>query len=898
MGTVTFLFTDLEGSTRLWEEHPEAMRAALARHDEILRDAVEGNSGSVVKTTGDGFHAAFATAHDALDAAVAAQLALSREPWDETGPLKVRMGLHTCEAELRDGDYYGGAVNRGARLMSVAHGGQVVVSAATSELVRGGSVELVDLGEHRLRDLGQPERVFQVAHSELDREFPALLSVDELAGNLPLQPNRFVGRAALIEQITGLVTDTPVVTLTGPGGVGKTRLGLQLAAVLQPEFPDGAWLVDLAPVNTAERVAAVLLETLGYTLAAGEDDVAGLCARLRRRRLLLVVDNCEHLVARVATVVDAISASAPDVRVIATSREGLGVPAERVVPVTPLATDADGDAVELFVARARAARPEFALDAATTPTVVELCRRLDGIPLAIELAAARTRSIAPAKILERLDERFRMLTGGSRTAVARHQTLQAAVDWSYELLSDAESAVLDRLSVFAGGFTLDAAEAVASDDEIDAFDVLEHVSALVDKSLVVADPGEATYRLLETIRQYAAGRLVASGTAGDVRACHADYYRSVAAAISPELAGSGDLAAADRLSSDIENLRLMLGWYYDHGHVDVVADVIWDLQAFWISRGHALEIIARLEPTIDVLAHDHLRLSRVHALLASLKSVVGFIGIPEHAEESAGHAAIAGIPTPVQSLAALATYSMTFGGDSERAIEQTQLAIAAARAIGDDYYAAHNQNNCLTYTALLAPGTDETLRLADEVGHEVEQSGSGVLRCSWLQGVAIALRPVDPSRSLALLDESVELATRENLRESLATAEFWRGLVLFTRRGYADAATAWRRALVGYHDGGNRRGITNVLSGVCGLADRSGRPETAVLLLAGLRAARVDYGIRGSANERHAEQRIEEHLSQRVGRESPVDAVRRLDIEATVDLALGTLDAIAVDEPG
>ena len=437
-----------------------------------------------------------------------------------------------------------------------------------------------------------------------------------------------------------------MVTLTGPGGVGKTRLALQVAAVLQPEFPDGAWFVDLAPVNTAERVAAVVLETLGYTLAAGEDDVTGLCARLRRRRLLLVIDNCEHLVASVATVVDAISTSAPDVRVIATSREGLGVPAERVVPVAPLATDADGDAVELFVTRARAARPEFALDAATTPTVVELCRRLDGIPLAIELAAARTRSIAPAKILERLDERFRMLTGGSRTAVARHQTLQAAVDWSYELLSDAERVVLDRLSVFAGGFTLDAAEAVASDDEIDAFDVLEHVSALVDKSLVVADPGEATYRLLETIRQYAADRLVASGTAEEVRARHADYYRALAAALAPELTGPGDLAAFDRLSADIENLRLMLDWYHDHDQADVVADVIWELGLFWFWRGHELESIARLEATIDALGDDHLRRSRVHALLAWMKSSVGFAGIPEHAERSAEHAALAGIPPP------------------------------------------------------------------------------------------------------------------------------------------------------------------------------------------------------------------------------------------------------------
>jgi predicted ATPase len=248
-----------------------------------------------------------------------------------------------------------------------------------------------------------------------------------------------------------------------------------------------------------------------------------------------------------------------------------------VVLVAPLATDAGGDAIELFVTRARAARPEFALDAATTPTVVELCWRLDGIPLAIELAAARTRSIAPSVILERLDERFRMLTGGSRTAVARHQTFQAAVDWSYELLTEPERAVLDRLSVFAGRFTLDAAETVAGDDEIDAFDVLEHVSALVDKSLVVADPGEATYWLLETIRQYAADRLVRSGSTEDVRARHADYYRTLAAAISPKLTGPGDLAAFDRLSADIENLRLMLDWYHDHDQAAVVADVIWDL---------------------------------------------------------------------------------------------------------------------------------------------------------------------------------------------------------------------------------------------------------------------------------------------------------------------------------
>jgi predicted ATPase/class 3 adenylate cyclase len=896
-GTVTFLFTDLEGSSRLWEEFPDAMHEALARHDEILREAIAAHHGHVVKSTGDGFHAAFGTAHDAVDAAIVAQVGLVNEGWEVTGPLKVRMGLHTCEAELRDGDYYGSAVNRAARLMSVAHGGQVVMSVATSELVRGGTVELVDLGEHRLRDLAGPERVFQIVHPELEREFPALLSVDGLVGNLPVQPNQFVGRAASIEQISGLVLDTAVVTLTGPAGVGKTRLGVQVAAVLQPAFADGAWLVDLAPVNAPERVVAVVLETLGYKLAAGEDEVGGLCARLRRRRLLLVLDNCEHLVASVAMLVDAIATSAPHVRVIATSREGLGVPAERVVPVSPLTTDADGDAVELFVARARAARPDFALNAVTTPTVVELCRRLDGIPLAIELAAARTRSIAPAKVLERLDERFRMLTGGSRTAVARHQTLQAAVDWSYELLSVDESTVLDRLSVFAGGFTLDAAEAVASDDDIDAFDVLEHVSALVDKSLVVADPGEEAYRLLETIRQYAAGRLAASRSADDLRARHADYYRRVADEISANLWGPGDLATIERLSADIENLRLMLDWYRDDRQPAVVADVIWVLADFWWWRGHQFEMIGRLEDIIDALGEDHLRLSRVHALLAWMKAIVGFVGTPEHAEQSAAQAKLAGTPPPVHVLAALATYYMTFGGDSERAVEQTGLAVAAAHAIGANYLALRFRLQGLIFTALHAPGTDETLHLANELGGEVERTGSEALRQMWLQGIAMALLPIDRDLALTLLDEALDIATRANSQDGVTTTEFWRGLVLFTRRRYADSAAAWRRALVVSHDRGDRRGMTNVLSGVTGLADRTGRSYDAALLLTGLRAARAEFGLRGSANERHAEQRIEEHLRERAGIGSAALDVRQLDIEATIDLALNTLSDIATEPP-
>ena len=371
----------------------------------------------------------------------------------------------------------------------------------------------------------------------------------------------------------------------------------------------------------------------------------------------------------------------------------------------------------------------------------------------------------------------------------------------------------------------------------------------------------------------------------------------MAAAISPELEGPGDLVAFDRIAADIENLRLMLDWYHDDQQAAVVADVIWDLGDFWWWRGHQLEMIARLEATVDPLGDDHLRLCRVHALLAWMKASVGFVGVPEHAEVSAAQAELAGIPTPVQTIAALGTYFMTFGGDSERAIEQTRLAVAAARAIGDDFVAVHFQIVGLTYTALVAPGTDETLRLADDVRHAVEQTGSTALRQMWLQAMALALLPLDRRRALALLDEALDARDRATLREGIAIAQFWRGIVLFTRRDYADAAVALRRALVAFHDRGNRRGMTNVLSGVTGLADRTGRSEAAALLLAGLRAARDQFGLRGSANERYAEQRIEEHLRDRVGPGGDALQTRRLDIEATIDLALATLDDIAAEEP-
>ena len=571
-GTLTFLFSDIEGSTRLWETEHDAMRPALERHDQLLRSAIESRDGLVVKTTGDGVHAVFAQPGAAIDAAVAMQRTCADTEWPTSTPLRIRIGLHTGEAQLRDGDYYGPTLNRAARLMAAAHGGQTVCSASTGELgrdtLRDGAL-LVDLGEHRLRDLARTERVFQITHPDLPRDFPELRTIDTLPGNLPVQPNRFVGRDDLVDHLGTELVESRVVTVVGPGGVGKTRLALQVAAARQPDFADGAWLIDLATVTDPDLVAAEMLETLDYVLADGEEPIGGLCTRLRRRHILLVLDNCEHLTDGVAAAADAISRSAPDARILATSREGLGISAEQVEPISPLDTDPDGDAVRLFVTRARAARPNFHLDDTNRDSVVELCRRLDGIPLAIELAAARTRSVSPSQLLERLDQRFRILKGTDRTTTERHQTLQAAVDWSYDLLTPDEQTILNRLSIFAGGFTLDAAESVVSDEAIDEFAILDHLDALVDKSLVVAGDTDLgrRYRLLETIRQYAADRLDESGETQALRERHAAHYLQLTRRTAPDLWGRDEVRALDTLDADLDNVRAMLDWQEAQGQV-------------------------------------------------------------------------------------------------------------------------------------------------------------------------------------------------------------------------------------------------------------------------------------------------------------------------------------------
>jgi len=487
------LFTDLERSTRLWQEYPEAMKPALARHDEIVRAAVESHGGYVVKLTGDGVHAAFPDAASAVLSARDLQIGLAHEAWSETGQLRVRTGIHTGPAELRDGDYYGTAVNRAARLMSIAHGGQVVVSLTTEELLRDAmpaQCELVDLGEHRLRDLQRAERVFQLRASGLDTEFPPLRTMDAFAGNLPTQLTSFVGREDELARIVEALGSSRLVTLTGVGGVGKTRLATQAAAELLPDFPDGAWLVELAAAADADTMFQVAATTLGAVQSPGASLEQSVIEWMRSKSSLVILDNCEHLLDASSRLAEELLRGCPQLRLIATSREGLSVAGEQVWPLRSLDKS---DAERLFSERAQSVDPTWTADEGGG-AVSEICVRLDGIPLAIELAAARVRGMSAAEIAGLLDERFRLLTGGRRTAVERQQTLRATVDWSYSLLDERERLVFDRLGVFAGTFDAAAASAVAEGDGIEAWDVRDALTGLVARSMVNTEPshGEST----------------------------------------------------------------------------------------------------------------------------------------------------------------------------------------------------------------------------------------------------------------------------------------------------------------------------------------------------------------------------------------------------------------------
>jgi predicted ATPase/class 3 adenylate cyclase len=633
------LFSDIEGSTERWERHPDAMRAAVARHEELMRRAISGHGGYIFKTVGDAFCSAFATAPSALSAAVEAQRALCAEDFTSVEGLRVRMGLHTGDADERDADYYGPAVNRVHRLMSIGNGAQVLLSSVTRALVRNEEPRgtlFTDLGSHRLRDLAEPEHVWQVNINDMPCDFPPLKSLDTLPNNLPVQVTSFRGREQELEDVKLHILAHRLVTLVGAGGIGKTRLAAQLGAEILDRFPDGVWIADLAPITDSDLVSSVVAKALAVSQAHVRLLDESMTQSLKPKSLLLVLDNCEHVLETVASLADKIHRHCPNVRILATSRQALGVSGEKVIRLASLAvpdnvTNLDSTAalrfgaVALFADRASLVDQSFRLSDENASVVSDICRRLDGIPLAIELAAARVKAMSIPSLAQRLHRCFKILTGGSRTAVPRQKTLSALFDWSYELLSPEERMLFGRLAVFAGSFTLDAAACVCSGDGVERENILDLVASLVDKSLLVVDTNryEERYRVLETTRQYASEKLTASGEHGRLASSHAVYYLGIAEKAQSSFGATpmGEWLAS--LDLDLENFRATMDWALVRGQdVAVGGSVAAALEMFWWHGGVEAEGLRWIESALRKLddsqhADVAVRLRQAIAILTS-----------------------------------------------------------------------------------------------------------------------------------------------------------------------------------------------------------------------------------------------------------------------------------------
>jgi predicted ATPase/class 3 adenylate cyclase len=631
-GTVTFVFSDIEGSTALLQRLGDDYSTVLTDHHRLLRHAFGERGGVEVDSAGDGLYFAFPSARSALVAGIAAQRAVAAHEWSAGATVAIRMGLHTGEATSGEGGYVGIDVHRAARICAAGHGGQLLISQTTHDLVAGElppEVTLRDLGEHRLRDLAGQQRLFQAVVPELPSEFPPLRTVDSHPNNIPRQLTSFVGRERQLAETKRLLGSSPLLTLTGPGGVGKTRTALQLAEELLGELKDGAWLVDLGVLTDPDFLAPAVASALGLAEQPGRPLLATILDHLHGRELLLILDNCEHVVAASAELADSLLRGSPSLRIVATSREALGIAGEALFPVPSLALP-EGDrslpldqlsgfeAIRLFADRASAVLPSFELTASSAQAVAQICRRLDGIPLALELAAARVRTLSVEQIAARLDDRFRLLAGGSRAAVPRHQALRATVDWSFDLLSEPERATWRRLSVFAGGFTLEAAEAICAGEGVEEPDVLDLLSRLVEKSLVVSEPmvREARFRLLETVRQYAREKLMGSEEAAEALRRHRDWYLALVTRLEPQFFGGARSGSeTDELDREHDNLRAALEWSADEpGEAAAGLRLAAALWRFWEIRGHVVEGRAWLERMLAASSEGESLASRSSAL--------------------------------------------------------------------------------------------------------------------------------------------------------------------------------------------------------------------------------------------------------------------------------------------
>jgi predicted ATPase/class 3 adenylate cyclase/DNA-binding CsgD family transcriptional regulator len=757
-GTVTLLLADVEGSTRLWETQPEEMAEAVARFDRALAEIIAAHGGvrPVEQGEGDSLVVAFNRGTDAVACALDLQLA-------PLAPIKLRIGLHTGEVQLRDeGNYIGPTINRTARLRDLAHGGQTVLSGATEEIVADhlpSGAWLLPLGSHHLRDLRRPERVIQLCHPDLHNEFPPLRLPERVASQgLPLQLTSFVGRAAQIGDLTRILSENRLVTLTGSGGAGKTRLAVEVAGRIGAEFGDGTKYVDLAPITEPELVSVTTARLLGLPDQPGRSATEALVRFISDRQMLLVLDNCEHLLDATAALAVEILGSCPHVTVFATSREPIGMTGEAIWRVSSLSI-AD-EAVELFTDRARLVSPDFTVTDDNAAAVAEICQRLDGMPLAIELAAARVRALSLTDILTGLQDRFRILTGGARTSVRRQQTLRASVDWSHALLTEIDRVLFRRLAVFQGGFDLDAAQAVVTDEHLHRHQVFDEVTLLVDKSLVVAEntSGSTRYRLLETVRQYALEKLGESGEADAVRARHRDHYTNLATLLD-QPSSAGRRQYVEQAETDIDNLRAAFTWSRDNSDYERALQLAAALQPFWLTRGRIPEM-----------------LSWFGAVLTDPDSCPADVTPKTYAH----------------ALADVALVTAALGAPGDLAVPERALAIARE---GDDPGLLLRALIACGYTAAFTAGVarsylDEAAGLARESGDKWRLS-----QILWCRAYT-AIHDGDPRAAIAAGEEGRDLADEVGDRFVSRQCRYWGlGTAHLFRGDLAEAAAQFRAIL-------------------------------------------------------------------------------------------------------
>jgi predicted ATPase/class 3 adenylate cyclase len=812
-GTVTFLFTDIEGSTKLAQEHPALWEPLRERHHAILQSAMDAHNGYVFQIIGDAFCAAFHNVKDGLDAALNAQRKLQAEAWDKT-PIRVRMGLHTGAAELHGSDYRGYlTMARVQRVMSTANGGQILISNASAELIRGEfpeGITLRDMKENRLKGLLNPEHLWQVVAADLPQEFPPLETLNNIPNNLPIQVTSFVGREKEITEVKELLSTTRLLTLTGSGGAGKTRLSLYVAAEILDMFKNGTWFIELAPLSDPALVPFAIASTLGVREEPGRPLIRTLLDWLSNKELLLILDNCEHLIETCAKFADEVLHASRLTRILATSREALGIAGESIYRVPSLQTPGPEDkikieqfeqyaAVRLFIDRARQSLSTFKVTDTNAPAVAQICYRLDGIPLAIELAAARVKALSVEKIAERLDDRFRLLTGGSRTALPRQQTLRSMIDWSHSLLSEPERILLRRLSVFSGGWTLESAEVVCSSDDLDSADILDLSTNLVDKSLVVMDEGPEGLRfhMLETIRQYAMEKLKNSSEEDVFQRMHAGYFSNLAKEAEEHNLKPDHTEWLNRLERERDNLREALHWSAVQDQEGTFLQLCGNLWRFWGTRGSIVEGRSLLDQAVEIY----------EANASSLENEL-----------------IAGVFGGASELA-------RYQGDFKRALILKQRLLEMCRQWGSERWVAAilndlaimyaNHGNCERSLAL----AEEALALRRKLGRPVGISHA-------LSGLCFAWMCYDePQAAREAIEEAIQIARNQQNQDNLVAGLLTLIFISVRQERYEEAQRLFAEVLPLAQEMADQDAIASGIYGMGTLAAAQGQARQAARLL-------------------------------------------------------------------